>query len=322
MSRIATNTLLAAALAALASGCATTTVTKSPEATQSPGTTAPPPSPSPQSQAGQVGDKFTITNGDSKYEVTLLSVDQQAQPDSEFASPASGHHLAATQFRVTAMTSTDENANNNATVTGSDDQAYTSSLDAVAAGTNFASGEVRLQPGSSLVGWVSFELPNGVRIAKVQWTPASGFSPHSAEWLVSGSAGVSPGTTPTSGSSPTSGTSSPTATSAPGAATPGQTVDPAGTVMAYFDAINARDYQKAWDLGGKNTTSSYSSFVSGFKTTEMVSVQILDVSGDPAAGVVTARLTTLETDGSTKVFEGTYTVKNGVIAEFNVHQVS
>ncbi len=53
-----------------------------------------------------------------------------------------------------------------------------------------------------------------------------------------------------------------------------------------------------------------------------IAVQILDVSGDPGAGVVTARLTTLETDGSTKFFEGTYTVKNGVIAEFNVHQVS
>jgi hypothetical protein len=170
-------------------------------------------------------------------------------------------------------------------------------------------------------------LPNGVRIAKVQWTPESGFSTHSAEWLVSGSAGASPGhyptsSTPTPGTTPTSGTSTPTATSSPGTATPGQTVNPADTVMAYFDAINARDYQKAWDLGGKNTTSSYSSFVSGFKTTAMVSVQILDVSGDPGAGIVTARLTTLETDGSTKVFEGTYTVKNGVIVEFNLHQVS
>jgi hypothetical protein len=255
--------------------------------------------------------------------VTLVSVDQQAQPDSEFSTADPGHHLAATQFRVTALTSTDENANTNATVTGSDDQAYTASLNAVAAGTNFASGQVRLQPGSSLVGWVSFELPNGVRIAKVQWTPAAGFGTHSAEWLISGgAAGASPGTTPTSGTTPTAGTSSPTATPSPGTATPGQTVDPAGTVTAYFDAINARDYQKAWDLGGKNTTSSYASFVSGFKTTAMVSVQILDVSGDPAAGVVTARLTTLETDGSTKVFEGTYTVKNGVIAEFNVHEVS
>lgn len=78
-----------------------------------------------------------------------------------------GWELAAAQFRVTAITSTDENSNNNTTVTGSNEQAYNASLTtAVAAGTNFASGRIRLEPGSSLVGWVSFELPDGVRIAK------------------------------------------------------------------------------------------------------------------------------------------------------------
>jgi len=51
-------------------------------------------------------------------------------------------------------------------------------------------------------------------------------------------------------------------------------------------------------------------------------VDILDVTGDLGTGVVTARLTTLETGGSTKVFKGTYTVRNGVIVEFHVRQVS
>jgi len=297
MSRTVAITLLAA----LAAGCGTT-VTKSTAPAQSPRT--PSPSPSPSSQAGQVGDKFTVTSGDVKYEVTLLSVDQRAQPASEFESPGPGHHLAATQFRVTAITRTDENSNNSATVTGSNEQAYTSSLSGVAAGTNFADGQILLQPGSSLVGWVSFELPAGVRVTKVQWTPSSGFSTQSAEWLVKSPAAASPGGTPTPG------------------ATAGQAKDPADVVNAYFDAINLRDYQKAWDLGGKNTGSSYASFVSGFKTTEMVSVKILDVSGDVGTGVVTARLSTVETDGSSKVFQGTYTVKNGVIVNFNVRQVS
>ena len=94
---------------------------------------------------------------------------------------------------VRAITNTDENSNNSATVTGSNEQAYTSSLEPVAAGTNFADGRILLQPGSSLVGWVSFELPDGVRITKVQWTPSSGFSTRSAEWLVKGSSATSPG---------------------------------------------------------------------------------------------------------------------------------
>ena len=29
-------------------------------------------------------------------------------------------------------------------------------------------------------------------------------------------------------------------------------MSPEDTVNAYFDAINLRDYQRAWDLGGKN----------------------------------------------------------------------
>lgn len=306
---------LMAALAMLGAGCGSSTVARSPEQTQSPGTATASPSPtSPQSQAGQVGDKFTVTSGDTKYDVTLLSVDQQAQPESEFASARPGHHLAAAQFRVTAITSTDENSNTNTTVTGSNEQAYNPSLTAaVAAGTNFASGQIRLEPGSSLVGWVPFELPDGVRINKVRWTPSAGFGTHSAEWLVNSAAAATPTGTPTSGATPT-----PTATPSPTGAAPGQVTPPEATVIAYFDAINSRDYQKAWNLGGKNTASSYSSFVSGFNTTAMVSVQLLGLSGD----IVTARLTTLETDGSTKIYQGTYTVRNGVIVAFNVHQVS
>ena len=160
----------------------------------------------------------------------------------------------------------------------------------------------------------------------MQWTPASGLSTQTAKWLVSGSTATSPVSTPTPGGTSTPGSTptseAPTATAAPGATNPGQAVNPADIVKAYFNAINDHDYQKAWDLGGKNTTSSYASFVSGFSTTATVSVEILDISGDPGAGVVTARVTALQTDGTTKVFQGTYTVKNGVIAEFDVHQVS
>lgn len=318
MSRTVTISLTAAlaALGALAAGCGSSGTT-SPAPTHSPGTEATSPAPSGQSQ-GQVGDKFTVTTGNTKYDVTLLSVDQQAAPDSQYSAAKAGYHLAATEFRVTAVTSTDENSNTNAVVTGSNDQSYTYSLSGVAAGTNFASGRILLQPGSSLVGWVSFELPNGVHVARVRWTPGSGFSTKSAEWMVNKSTATSPGpgATSTPGTTP-----APTAPSSPGGTAPGQGKSPEDVVNAYFDAINAGNYQKAWNLGGKNTTSSYSSFVNGFKTTSMVSVQILDLSGDIGTGVVTARLTSLETDGSTKIFEGTYTVSNGVITKFNVRQV-
>ncbi len=93
---------------------------------------------------------------------------------------------------------------------------------------------------------------------------------------------------------------------------------PVATVRAYIAAINDHDYARAWNIGGQNTGSSYSSFVSGFSTTARDTLTIVSVSGD----VVTARLTAQQTDGSIKTYEGTYTVQNGVIIGFDVLQVS
>jgi hypothetical protein len=291
------NATIAAAglLATLAAaGCGTSTVTaaapKTTAPAQSPSAAAPSPSPA-QQQHAHLGDQFTVAleNG-TKYDVILRRVDQQASPANEFEAAQPGHHLAAAQFRVTATSSVDENANNNATAIGSDEQAYASSIGSVAEGTNFADGEIRLQPGSSLVGWVTFDLPDGVRITKVQWTPASGFSSRAAEWQVTGTASASAG--------PSAG--------------------PGETVRAYFAAITNRDYARAWKLGGQNTGSSYSGFVSGLTTTANDAVTILSVSGN----VVTARLTAQQTDGTVKTYQGTYTVSKGVIVGFSVRQVS
>jgi eukaryotic-like serine/threonine-protein kinase len=95
--------------------------------------------------------------------------------------------------------------------------------------------------------------------------------------------------------------------------------DPATVVTAYFSAITAKRYARAWELGGVNTgTGSYGAFVAGFATTASDQVTILSVSGN----VVTARLTALHTDGSAHTFKGTYTVAGGAIVQFDVQQIS
>jgi Protein kinase domain len=93
---------------------------------------------------------------------------------------------------------------------------------------------------------------------------------------------------------------------------------PSGTVTAYFAALNAHNYLRAWNLGGRNTGSTYTAYVNGYDTTSSSTVTILSVSGS----VVTARVTALQTDGTVKTFQGTYTVTSGVITLFNVHQTS
>ncbi|MGW5064570.1 excalibur calcium-binding domain-containing protein [Streptomyces cyaneofuscatus] len=89
------------------------------------------------------------------------------------------------------------------------------------------------------------------------------------------------------------------------------------TVVAYFDAINAQDYRAAWELGGKNLAGDYETFVDGLAGTERDTVRILGVAGD----TVRAELEALQSDGSLKLFEGTYTVRSGVITSAEVREV-
>jgi serine/threonine protein kinase len=91
---------------------------------------------------------------------------------------------------------------------------------------------------------------------------------------------------------------------------------PSGTLRAYFAALNDHDYVKAWDLGGRYTGSAYTGYVNGFGATAKDTVTIVSVSGS----VVTARITAVQTDGTVKTYQGTYTVNKGVITQFNVQQ--
>ncbi|WP_435059922.1 excalibur calcium-binding domain-containing protein [Streptomyces sp. bgisy060] len=113
-------------------------------------------------------------------------------------------------------------------------------------------------------------------------------------------------------------TAEPTPTPTPPPALPKPTATPtadaASTVEGYFAAINARDYRRAWDLGGKNLGGSYESFQAGFADTVQDTVRIVDVHD----GTVTVTLDALQMDGTVRSFEGTYAVRNGVIVNADV----
>ena len=89
---------------------------------------------------------------------------------------------------------------------------------------------------------------------------------------------------------------------------------PAAVVQAYYAAITAHDYSRAWQLGGDHTGTTRQQFVAGFRGTERDSVAVVRVSGH----VVAARLTALQTDGTVKRFVGSYLVRHGTITVFNV----
>jgi hypothetical protein len=130
-----------------------------------------------------------------------------------------------------------------------------------------------------------------------------------------------PATTATTTTAPIATANPPVTTPAPQPKPPATvnppSLSPAGVVTAYFAAINARDYARAWALGGMNLGQSYAQFADGFAGTAQDSVAIEGVSG----GSVAINLTATSTDGTQQQFTGTYNVSGQEITGASVSQV-
>ncbi len=91
---------------------------------------------------------------------------------------------------------------------------------------------------------------------------------------------------------------------------------PQGTVRAYFAAINAKDYTRAWNLDTYVHNQTFGQFKHGLSGTVHDTLTVLSTTGN----VVTAKLLAQQSDNTVKTFEGTYTVTNGVITFSKVAQ--
>jgi hypothetical protein len=143
------------------------------------------PTSKPAQNAG-VGATLTATseNG-AMYSVTLVQVVDPAQSADQFLQPNAGNRFVAVVFRLTGVKgSLQDDADNDAAIIGSDQQTYTPSLADTTAGTDFDNGSFTLTAGQSLTGAVSFEMPQSVKVAVVEWNPDSGFSTQQLRWTV------------------------------------------------------------------------------------------------------------------------------------------
>ncbi|WP_369177721.1 hypothetical protein [Streptomyces mutabilis] len=102
----------------------------------------------------------------------------------------------------------------------------------------------------------------------------------------------------------------------PGATDTAPAAGPEATVTAYFDAINDRDFRAAWELGGKNIDPDYDHFVEGFDTTESDELTVHGTTGDTVYVTFVAR----QTDGSEQTYDGSYTVRDGLIVSAVVQE--
>jgi hypothetical protein len=84
---------------------------------------------------------------------------------------------------------------------------------------------------------------------------------------------------------------------------------PQAVVEEFIAAINARNWPRVWQLGGKNLGESYASMVAGFRLTSHDVLTSLASSGD----LVTARIRAYETTGAVQTYALRYTVRHGVI---------
>ncbi|MGD3111872.1 hypothetical protein [Streptomyces sp. YGL11-2] len=97
------------------------------------------------------------------------------------------------------------------------------------------------------------------------------------------------------------------------------TSDDAGAVVEqFYRDINDHDFAAAWKLGGQNIGgASYQDWQAGYDTTAHIEVGVEHAEG---AGQITAVINATQTDGSTKVFRGTYTVSGGAIVSADITQ--
>lgn len=94
--------------------------------------------------------------------------------------------------------------------------------------------------------------------------------------------------------------------------------DASATVREYYQDINDRNFTAAWDLGGKNIGgSSFSRWSSGYGSTAYISLTAVNAD---SSGRVDAVLHATQSDGSIRVYHGTYTVSDGAIVSADISQ--
>jgi len=142
-----------------------------------------------QSPPGKVGSPFDLRDGHGNtYRVTMVKVIDPARGADQSSSPDTGKRFVGLVFRIRALTGSPQNedADSDAVLVGGNGQTYSADyFDGIIGYSNFDSGSIHVAPGNTVTGAVTFEVPDGVTISKIQWTALSGFG-SMVEWNVYG----------------------------------------------------------------------------------------------------------------------------------------
>jgi hypothetical protein len=160
------------------------TVSAGMKSTVTSGPTAAPPK---SKSVAHVGTTLTLgAGGGGSERVTLVQVIDPAQGAGRYITADPGKRFVAAVFNImnTSEVAGEGNANDDAALIGSDNQTYTFNPYSLTECTNFSEGQFQLGPSESATGCVAFQMPTGVSVVKVQWSPNAGFASDFGEWLV------------------------------------------------------------------------------------------------------------------------------------------
>jgi hypothetical protein len=128
---------------------------------------------------------FKDANG-NPYNVTLIVLYDPISGENQYITPNAGFRFVGAEFRIrdTGNRKLSDNANLKATVIGQNGQTYAADFDSLSGCTNFNSGEYQLNPGEYSTGCVAFQVPVGVKVSRVEWSPIFGSGSEFGTWNV------------------------------------------------------------------------------------------------------------------------------------------
>ncbi|MFF4651259.1 DUF4352 domain-containing protein [Streptomyces sp. NPDC001380] len=136
-------------------------------------------------KAAKVGDTISLKGMETTADVTVLKVVDRAKGADEFNTPDAGKRFVAVQFRIrnTGRKAYSDSPSNGAKVVDAEGQGFDSWIADTAAGPGFPA-DVHLAPGGTAKGFITFQVPKGARIDKVQFGMDSGFADQTGQWDV------------------------------------------------------------------------------------------------------------------------------------------
>ncbi|MGH3119720.1 MAG: DUF4352 domain-containing protein [Streptosporangiaceae bacterium] len=141
------------------------------------------------SSTAKVGSTITLTGNSSgeKMDVTVTRVISHAQPADQFFTPDPGKRFYAVQFRLadTGTAAYSDSPSNGAAAVDAAGQSYQATIGDVAGCESFP-GTENIAAGDKGLGCIVFQVPDGAKITKVQFTLDSGFGPDTGQWDVRG----------------------------------------------------------------------------------------------------------------------------------------